>query len=441
MNYNKNNSCFICHKCLHTFFLKSDLQRHLNKKEICESKYNCLFTLNDIVNKSLNKRFYFQNPITIQDLEKYHLIYLVNNYDDKLNIITNLSDLKNKKNNEVNYNLNQIYDKSLNNITNEFINKPINNIIDEQISTNEKNNNTTNQQKSIDDFIVLINGIKKYKCNECNSLYKRKENFLDHLANKELCDKRKNINDLLNKSSITTFGSNNPFHQINIQNLNNNIQNIQNNQNIQNVNNNLSQNNYNFELKDFIENNYSHDHIPRNMIQNKDFYLHKNFLSLIMENDENKNIYFDGKYAFVYTDGGLKRIQSDKAGYLVLEKLDKAIISYIYSNPQSLKEDFSYVDRYYSVMKNKYIFDTIHKPYNIDTKKFDYCETRNIRTRDKCLSEITQICNLHKDKTKEIMKSKEYDKFEIDANYQVNIPNYESARTRNKGFIDNGKYW
>ena len=48
-------------------------------------------------------------------------------------------------------------------------------------------------------------------------------------------------------------------------------------------------------------------------------------------------------------------------------------------------------------MKNKYIFDTIHKPYNIDTKKFDYCETRNIRTRDKCLSEITQICNLHKD--------------------------------------------
>jgi len=105
-------------------------------------------------------------------------------------------------------------------------------------------------------------------------------------------------------------------------------------QNVQNVNNNLSQNNYNFELKDFIENNYSHSHIPRNAIQNKDFYLHKNFLNLIMENDENKNIYFDGKYAFIYTDGGLKRIQSDKAGYLVLEKLDKAIISYVYSNPK-----------------------------------------------------------------------------------------------------------
>ena len=92
-------------------------------------------------------------------------------------------------------------------------------------------------------------------------------------------------------------------------------------------------------------------------------------------------------------------------------------------------------------MKNKYIFDTIYKPYNIETKKFDYCETKNIRTRDKCLSEITQVCNLHKDKTKEIMKSKEYDKYEIDTNYKVNIPNYESIRSRNKGFIDNGKYY
>ncbi len=39
------------------------------------------------------------------------------------------------------------------------------------------------------------------------------------------------------------------------------------------------------------------------------------------------------------------------------------------------------------------------------------------------------------------MKSKEYDKYEIDTNYQVNIPNYESSRTRNKGFIDTNKYY
>jgi hypothetical protein len=415
MNYNKNNSCFLCHKCLHPFFLKSDLQRHLDKKEPCESKYNCLLTNEEIKEKSKNKRYYFYDNINPNNLEIYQKIILVNKYHEKLNVIHYLSDIKeNIDNNE---------------------NKIDDNEIEKILSV-----------KNIDEFIVTIDGKKKYKCFVCNSTYKKKCSFIDHLGNKELCKKKRNLNKLLesyqenakdtllNKEVLNNKNiilNNNQF----IQNNNNNIQNIQ------NVNNNTSQNNYNFELKDFVENNYSHSHIPRNAIQNKDFYLHKNFLNLILENDENKNIYFDGKYAFVYTDGGLKRIQSDKAGYLVLEKLDKAIISYIYSNPQSLKEDFSYVDRYYSVMKNKYIFDTIHKPYNLETRNFDYCETRNIRTRDKCLSEITQICNLHKDKTKEIMKSKEYDKYEIDTNYQVNIPNYESSRTRNKGFIDTGKYY
>ncbi len=413
MNYNKNNSCFLCHKCLHPFFLKSDLQRHLDKKEPCESKYNCLLTNEEIKEKSKNKRYYFYDNINPNDLEIYHKIILVNKYQEKLNVIYHLSDLKEEKNIENNNNYEKV--------------KLI---------------------KNIDDCIVIIDGKKRYKCFLCNTSYKNKNTLIEHFNNKELCDKKRLLNcvienvnkEILNKELVNKDVSNNNKNII----LNNNqfIQNNNNNiQNIQNVNNNLSQNNYNFELKDFVENNYSHSHIPRNAIQNKDFYLHKNFLNLIMENDENKNIYFDGKYAFIYTDGGLKRIQSDKAGYLVLEKLDKAIISYIYSNPQSLKEDFSYVDRYYSVMKNKYIFDTIHKPYNLETRKFDYCETRNIRTRDKCLSEITQICNLHKDKTKEIMKSKEYDKYEIDTNYQVNIPNYESSRTRNKGFIDTGKYY
>ena len=111
--------------------------------------------------------------------------------------------------------------------------------------------------------------------------------------------------------------------------------------------------------------------------------------------------------------------------------MDKAIISYIYSNPQSLKEDFSYVDKYYSVMKNKYVFDTIHKPYNIETKKFDYCETKNIRTRDKCLSEITQICNLHKDKYKEGLlylkyytSSKQFKDFEQEFKKSSNVIDY-----------------
>ncbi len=416
MNYNKENSFFICYCCLHITFLKSDLEKHLNKKEPCEANYNCLLSKDEIKHKSLFNRFYLLEPLKIKELEKYHLIMLVTQYNNGLNIITNINEI-NKKNDLL------------------IINDSIINKLDEEIKEIKNIQN-------IDDYIVNIDNKKRYKCFKCNTIYKKKISLIEHFDNVELCNKRKEINKAIENDKSDRINKILHNEQINKNNqvINNNIQNnnIQNN-NIQN--NNTSLNNYSVGLKDFIENNYSHSHIPRDVILNKDFYLHKNFLNLILENDENKNIYFDGKYAFIYTDGGLKRIQSDKAGYLVLEKLDKAIISYIYSNPQSLKEDFSYVDRYYSVMKNKYIFDTIHKPYNLDTKKFDYCETRNIRTRDKCLSEITHICNLHKDKTKQIMKEKEYDKYEIDTSYQVNIPNYESSRTRNKGFIDNGKYY
>lgn len=436
MKLTKENSGYVCHRCFYISFSKNDMNKHCNKKNICKAIYNCLYSDTEYKELSINNRYYFmEKNANINFLSISQLIHLVTKYNNNvINVITNVSELSNynkKTENNLEIDLKENYKINLE--------KNI------KIDTEEKLDITPysiqdDEYVKKEDYIIFVDGVRKFKCLRCSSIYLRKENLERHLKNSKNCENRRVFNSTIIKNKLLN-NVNSPFNQINIQNLNNNIQNNQNIQNIQNVNNNLAQNNYNFELKDFVENNYSHSHIPRNVIQNKDFYLHKNFLNLIMENDENKNIYFDGKYAFVYTDGGLKRIQSDKAGYLVLEKLDKAIISYIYSNPQSLKEDYSYVDRYYSVMKNKYIFDTIYKPYNIDSKKFDYCETRNIRTRDKCLSEITQICNLHKDKTKEIMKNKEYDKFEIDANYQVNIPNYESSRTRNKGFIDNGKYW
>ncbi len=163
---------------------------------------------------------------------------------------------------------------------------------------------------------------------------------------------------------------------------------------------------------------------------------------MIMENDENKNIYFDGKYAYLYIDGSLKQVQNDKAGCLVLEKLGTAMRSYINSNPKSKdEEEYNHVHKYYSTMRNKYVAYTLYKPYDPETNKFLYCETNNIRTRDKCLSDITQIINVHKDKTKQIMKDKECDKYEVDSNYQINIPFYESSRMRNKAFLDNQKYY
>ncbi len=391
MNYNKNNSCFICHKCLHIFFLKTDLERHVNKKEVCESKYNCLLSMEEVKTKSAYKRYYFRNHINPNELEKYQLIKLVNECHEKLNIINDLSELSLIKN-------------------------------DEKI----------NQEIDIEKHVVMIDGKKHYKCFECNMIYKKRESMSNHLLNKELCNKNKLIH-LIHPTDQKEG------HLIqNIQNNNTQIiNNIQNN-NIQN--NNHSENKCSVKINDFIENNYTYSHIPLNVVQNKDFYLYKNFLHLLLENDENKNIYFDGKYAFIYSDGGLKRIQSEKAGCLMLEKINKTIGLYIYSNPL-YKEKYDYIEKYYSVMRNKYVYDTIYKPYNVETKKYDYCETNNIRTRDKCLSDITQVCNIYKERTKQIMKEKEYDKHEIDTNYQVNIPFYESSKMRNKAFLDNDKYY
>ncbi len=181
--YNKDNSCFICNRCLHTFFYKSDLQRHLNKKTLCKTVCNSDLSKSEIIELSLNKRFYFINSIKIDDLEKKHLIFLVKNYKEKLNIIDNL----NTVNKYVIQNNNILNNDTINIQNNKTNNETSNNII-------------SNKPLNIDKITVFINGIKYYKCNKCYSLYKRKENYMEHLANPELCKKRKYQYDIINNN-------------------------------------------------------------------------------------------------------------------------------------------------------------------------------------------------------------------------------------------------
>jgi hypothetical protein len=420
MIYTKNNSGYICHRCFYISFTKNDMYKHCNKKNICKASYNCLFSDEEYKKLSLNNRYIFtefdeESKKTIYNLSVNQLIFLVTKFNNELNIIEN-------------HNL----------LTNEVLSKQnitqINNI-KEDIISDEKDEDIQNIINE-DDYIIYIDGIRHFKCILCGSIYKRKDSLQKHLKNKLNCENKLLFNNLLLKKKEEKEEKDQKNVMIQNINNNNNIQNIQNN------NNSTQNNNYNLEIKDFIESNYDHKHIPYNVIRDKNFYLYKNFLNLILQNDVNKNIYFDGKYAFLYSDGGLKRIPNDKAGYLLLDKLDSAIKSYIYSNPENNNsDDYDYVYKYYSVTKNKYVYDTIYKPYDVETKKFNYCMTNNIRTRDKCLSDITQTCNSYKEKTKQIMKDKEYDKHEIDSNYQVNIPFYESSKMRNKAFLDNDKYY
>ncbi len=425
MNFNKENSFFICHRCLHITFLKTDMEKHCNRFRLCEAKYNCLLSIYEVNQKSLNKRYYLCNN-NVKEIEKYHLINLINNYNDKINIINNLFNL-NKNNNYKDYTQD-------NEIQNNKIQSKEENLFD--INNQNKEENLFN----INNFIIIIDGIKHYKCPDCLTKYKKKENFINHLKNIKACENKITLNNAI-KNKLQNVSNNQNIINNTLQNTQNNIQqNILNN--ILNQNNyQTNNNNYTMKMNDFIEDNYSYEHIPRNLIKDKDFYLYKNFLKYVIDNDDNKNLYFDNKYAFFYSDGGLRRIPNDKAGYLILEKLRTTIELYIHSNPDSENNDYQHVNKYYNTMKNKYAVDTIYKPYDPETRTYLYCETKNIRTRDKCLSDITSVFNDSKERTKEIMKHKGYDKKEIDTNFQINIPYYESAKMRNKAFLhDDYKY-
>jgi hypothetical protein len=404
MNFNKDNSFFVCHRCLHITFLKTDMEKHCNRYRLCEAKYNCLLSIQEINEKSLNKRYYLCNN-QVKEIEKYHLINLVNNYNEKINIINNLFHLQKIENN---------------NIEN-------NNIESNNIQSNEMQNIESENKYDINNFIIIMDGIKYYKCPDCLTKYKKKENFINHIKNTNACQNKIALNNAI-QNKLEKKINNNQYITNNIQQ--NTLNNILNQNNYQTNN-----NNYSMKVNDFIEDNYSYDHIPRNLIKDKDFYLYKNFLKHVIENDSNKNIYFDNKYAFFYSDDGLRRIPSDKAGYLILEKLKTTIELYIHSNPNCINNDYQHINKYYNTMKNKYVVDTIYKPYDPETNTYMYCETKNIRTRDKCLSDITSVLNDSKERTKELMKEKGFDKKEIDTNFQINIPYYESSKMRNKAFL------
>ncbi len=412
MNFTKNNSCYICHRCLYTAFLKSDMEKHCNKGTICDVKYNCLLLPKDSKNLSVNKRYYFvdkKDDIPMSSCDKFYLIKLITQYHDLLNVISNSFESYNQLE-----------------ITNEETKKE--EIESNKVESREENGYSMFKNK-YKEFEVYIDHVRYFKCNECETLYKRKEDLIKHFLNKSICNNKKILNQAIeNKKQKLNQIQNNTI-----------ISNVQNN-NIQNNIQNTNPKTYTYKLTDFIEENYKHDHIPDDIIKNKDFFLYKNFFNLLLENDANKNIYFDNKSAFLYSDDGLKQVPTDKAGYVILEKIDKALRSFLYSNDKINEDENKKIERYYSVILKKYKFDTIYRPYDFERHVFFTCATNNLRTRDKCLSDINQVLSKHKEKTKLVFREREYDRYEIDSSYKIAIEDFESDRNRYKAFIDKERH-
>lgn len=547
MTYTKENSFFVCHRCLHTFYYKADVKRHLSKQKICDPQYNCLISNQEILLKSTHKRFYFPGAEIFPPIKKHHLLCLVSDYHQEINVIPNLSilnipknrpdlfdhqmslpltnedyhmvisttddgtsDLKDSTCNSVaaqvdatDYKIDEIqsalpeesikmvqvlFDKFIANTKRDNASSSLSlspdgsdhqesdpidqkdNEVEEDVGTllmqslidllgkttcdqsarskgeprlrnknhsvisnDDATDNATedgseadsisaySDKVSVTSYMITEDGKPTYQCEKCDRVFTRKDNFNRHVKNTKSCSEK----EAYKKMIIATSQKQ----------INNNIYNISNSQTINNSGVNNYENKIEVKVRDFFGAPFEYIHIPNELVRKKDFFLHHNFIPYVFENDANKNIYFENGYAFIYTNKGIIRIPSEKGVYMILEKLDSTIGSYLRTNSLINPDDYAFVIWFYSVVRNKYLTDSIYREYDVETHQFFPFETKNIRTRDKYMSEVIKIVNAYKGRIMEILQPFiDNNNGEIDTNYKLNIPYYESSRMRNKGF-------
>jgi hypothetical protein len=216
----------------------------------------------------------------------------------------------------------------------------------------------------------------------------------------------------------------------------NNTQNINNN-NIKNVQNNSIKPKFQLELRDFFKDDYEYVHIKNKEVFNDEFFEHKNFLTHILSNDVNKNIYFKNGYAYLFAGGQIIRIPNDKAGYILMEKMFSTMGSFLRSNALISADDYDHIIRFFSVEKLKYLNDTIYKSYDVKTRQYLPDAVSLRRTRDKYLNDVTESTNKFKERTKEIFQQKAPDSCPEQCQAQkIHIPGFIATRLRNQGFDD-----
>jgi hypothetical protein len=97
-------------------------------------------------------------------------------------------------------------------------------------------------------------------------------------------------------------------------------------------------------------------------------------------------------------------MSSDKAGYLILDKLNQSFDELLYKQDSEAREYFKFISKYYYVLKGHYKHDTIFKDYDVDTRQFYYTSQGNLfRSRDKYLTKIGSTLSKYKDSTRENM--------------------------------------
>jgi hypothetical protein len=405
----------ICHHCItYRTIYKKDMIKHFSRRNKCHA--NTIISYDEAFQLSVNKKFIFEGVLA-SNLNIGDFIYIINNYTDEKNII----DKDFRKKNSL-------------------------------LLTNEKSEHNEQQKlnkkiKKKDEFYYdyYDEAKDKYVCDKCCAEYTTKQNLQYHLINIKACEEKqknnlireKKLKELEIKKAIQAAQNQQTTYVNNIEQLNN-IGNLNNIQNIQNNNNNVQHTNYNISVKDFIHDRYDVGHIQDSFYQNKDFFLFTNFLRVIMENKKNQNIFFTDNHqeAIVYTGNELNRISSDKAGYLILDKLSQSFDQILYKQDDEAQEYYKFIQKYYSVLKGQYKHDTIYKDYDVDEQKFIYTANSSLfRSRDKNLQKMISTLDNCNSEARENMKYVMSDIRKIPL-VNPNIEDFASIRNRYKDLKD-----
>ncbi len=424
---------YICHYCIeYKTESLSDMIKHYKRKNKCNC--NTLFSYEDSIFLS-RKKYIFNKNIDIENLSKDDYLYIITHYLDSENII-NKNFIKN--NNIVN---NNIVDNNI--VNNDNNNDIVDNDNNNNIVDNDNNKSNIIQYKPESkskitkyyDNIYFNKKTNMYICGNCESEYSYLHNLKRHLE-KNTCTKRvekikvldnykKNLNNIIEKEKE-------------IQAINNTYIGTQNN-NIQN-NNNPQNNTYNFSMKDFANEHYDLSHLNDDFYAKKDFFLYPIFLDAIMQNKKNHNIFFAENEAIVYTDNELSKMDSDKAGYLVLDKLNQSVEQLFYKNDQETQDYYSFIKKYYHVIRGHYKHDTISKDYDINTRSFTYTSNSSMfRSRDRYLNKIISSINRVKNSTRENMNINLHEIKDIQK-LNPNIEDYCSVRNRYRDLKDKNSF-
>ncbi len=415
---------YICHYCVdYKTNNLGDLYRHYKRKTKC--KCSTIYLYEEAEKLSKNKKFNF--TFDTKNLSKNDFIYIITHFIEKDNTIN--------KNYMFNNNI-------ISNIENNNLTK--NNYYIE----NKKNNNENNiNEEEINEKEIDEEDTEPHMCLNCNKEFSSIYSLKRHYSNSNACKKNQELNkirtiqkkydlilkknkekekDLMNQNINNTFINN--VH-------NNNVQNI-NNSNVQNNNNNTQNSTYNVSIRDFVNDSYDLSHINDSYYQKKDFFLYHNFLKMIMENKNNQNIFFSENEAIMYSDNELNKMSSDKAGYLILDKLSQSFDEFLYKQDSEAREYYKFITKYYHVVKGHYKHDTIFKEYDVDEQRFIYTANSNLfRSRDKYLSKMVTTLGKVRGSTLENM-SVNIDELKDIPMLNPNIEDFASVKMRYRDLKD-----